>query len=160
MSGINDTDFGSFEAVVNSAVPDKCVGCPEQCHLQGRLAALMSEKRFAETIGEVLVGEPGEEFDAFIEASLPEDIVEEFKGEARKSVGRGIDRIEEEIASTYQEIDVNALSCNGVLKIRATSKEGNRYNMALCNNPRLYVLDSDTYQHLAVHVRVESPKDK
>lgn len=100
------------------------------------------------------MGEAGEQLDEIIEAHLPADEAEEIKQQTREAVSRGIDDIDKEIDAVQQEINANALSCAGVLKMRA-AKDDVSYTVNVCTSARVHVRDGDP-QHLPAHIQAKS----
>ncbi len=157
MSGFENFSFTNLTSAVDAAVPAKCEGCAVQCDLKSKLGTLLFEKHMAETIGGTLVGKDGEEFDAMLEANFSEEEAILAKQSARQFIGQGIDAVDDEITATHRQIDTNALSCSGVLKMRA-AKDDVRYTVSVCTSARVYIRDSETPQHLLTHIRAESAK--
>jgi hypothetical protein len=139
-----------------ASVPDKCSGCGVQCDLSMDLARAMAMKRAAEHAGGSLVGEAGERFDAMVEAMVPEEIADEAKDVIRKTVGEDIGEMDKTIEGIQDEIKANALSCNGVLKMRA-SREGVTYTVSVCTSPRIYIRGGAPTQ-APTQIRADSEK--
>jgi hypothetical protein len=137
-------------------VPEKCSGCGVQCDLSIQLAGVMAMKRTVEHAGESLMGEPGERFDAMVEAMVPEEIADRAKESIRMSVGEDIGEMDKSIEGIQDDINANALSCDGVLKMRA-SREGVTYTVNVCTSRRIYMRGGAPTQ-VPTHIRADSEK--
>lgn len=145
----NNPDVGEI-----LAIPEKCRDCPVQCELQARMGELLMAQQAMGSFGEALVGKKGEKFDEMIDATLPREVADEMKEVARKRVGFDLEKVDENIDETRQEIDAIALSCSGVLKMRAT-KGDVTYTVSLCTSPRVYLRDGGP-AHTPSHIQADS----
>jgi hypothetical protein len=109
-------------------------------------------------LGESLVGEDGQEFDQWIEDTIPPEMADEAKTEFRKDVGDTIAEIYERIEAGQQEIAANAMACSGVLRMRAT-KDHVTYIVNLCTSPRVHVLGREKPMHISLHVSANPAKE-
>lgn len=153
MSEFGFEDF-TGKLSVDVPVPAKCNGCPIQCELKSQIAELVFAKHLATVLGGSLIGESGERFDEILDEHLPEDAAEAFKRNARDAVSRGMDDIDHEIEATTQEINANALSCEGNLKMRA-AKGDVSYTVSVCTSARVHLRDGGP-QHLPAHIQADS----
>jgi hypothetical protein len=135
-------------------LPEKCRGCGIQSELGAKLFALLIIKHLAEETGESLVGEPGERFDAMVEARMPGEAADEAKQFIRKAVGSRIDDLDQHITDTQDEIAANALSCGGILRMRAV-KGDVAYTAGICTSARIHIRDGAPSQ-IPTEVRVQS----
>lgn len=148
---INTSDFESMPTL-----PDKCKGCGIQCNLYSKIAELLDMQASLGAFGEDLVGEPGAQFDAFIDSQIPDELADNVKKQTRQKVGSDIEKLDQDISETRREIDNHALACNGVLKMRA-SKGDVTYTASICTSPALYVRDGRA-AHIPIHVEAASVK--
>lgn len=107
-----------------------------------------------EQAGENLVGDAGERFDEIIEAALPEAIADEAKQAIRQRVGKDLEEIDKEVAEIREDMDSNALSCSGILKMRA-SKGDVTYTVSVCTSPKVYLRDGPA-SYLPLNVQASS----
>jgi hypothetical protein len=128
---------------ITVAIPAKCEGCGVQCELAAELVRLSAMKGVVEELGGDLVGEPGERFDATVEARVPEEVADVVKQGIRKSVSAGIGDLDSQIEDLKGVIDANALACGGLFKMRAT-KGGVTYTVSVCTSPRFYAEGTPT----------------
>lgn len=123
-----------------------------QCGIATEIGQLMLAKKTAEHFGGHLVGEDGQEFDRFIENSLPEEMVEKTKVKIRKTVAEDINDIEEKIESYKDQIAANSRSCSGPLNMRAV-KNGVSYTATICTSARVHV--KGKHQYLPTRITVD-----
>lgn len=137
---------------LDAVVPEKCRNCAVQCELSAELGKILVTKFLYEDFGEKLVGEDGQEFDRIIESTYPEDMAEEAKSNIRKVTGDSMEMIDRDIEDKRAEINANALSCSGPLKMRA-SKGGITYTVTVCTSNRVNTRGGQ--EHLPTHVRTD-----
>jgi hypothetical protein len=146
--------FESFDFQQSATIPTQCEGCGVQCELRTALMGLQIAKHMMQQAAGGLVGESGEAFDAMIDEQVPAEVADQIKLDVRKMAGRDIESLDESIDRAQQEIDSNALSCSGVLKMRA-SKGDVTYTVSVCTSQKQYVRDGRP-SHLPVHIKAES----
>lgn len=137
-----------------STIPLKCEGCGIQCEANTKLERLLAIQGFMKSLGESLMGPEGAELDEMIDDSVPPEVAESVKKQFRMDVGEDLNTIDERTALLEDEIKANSLSCEGVLKMRA-SRGDVTYTVAVCTSPRAYVRDSGP-EHLPVHIEASS----
>lgn len=144
-----------FEVEPELAIPDKCRDCGIQCELGRQLLEMTLFRHVAGSAAEELVGDSGMQFDEMIDRAFPEEKADDIKAMFRKNAGNSLEEIDEAIDSCREEIDANAMSCGGVLRMRAT-KGDVTYTVNVCTSQRLYDRDGKLPKHVPVHIRADS----
>jgi hypothetical protein len=139
--------------------PEGCNDCGVQCRIGKRLAVLHIMKAAGLQSAERMVGNDAVEFETQVRESLPADLSDEEVGgimtDIRTSTAESLDSLDSEIKAMEQERDGHAMSCDGVLKMRA-AKEGIMYTVSVCTSKRVHTLNAEKPTHLPTHVRADT----
>lgn len=147
---MNFESDGDIRRQITQATPDHCGDCAVQCENGAELAGMLVLQQMMNYVAENLVGQPGESFDATVDAQFPPEVAEQVKQLARQFVAGDLDRIGTGIAEKKQEMATEGASCSGPLKMRA-SKKGVMYTVTVCTSGDQY--DDDNLGHIPTHVK-------
>jgi hypothetical protein len=140
-------EFESF------SIPEKCIGCPKQHALATALQALEIAKDLMQETGINLIDETPEGLNAEIGELLPEEVAASALENLRKYLAGGLDSIDEAVTGAEASSQALALSCSGVLKMRA-SKGDFTYTVNICTSPSEYYIND--YRQSSARIRVDN----
>lgn len=139
----------------NPEIPEKCLNCAVQSGLCDTFRELNLLKMLFNITGENLTGESGEEFDALVDAAMPEELGEEIKTRLRSGLSKELDTVDAEMATVAQELGANALACSGTLNMRA-SKDDITYTVYACTSARVNLLNAPEPHPIPMNVSAQT----
>lgn len=141
--------------------PDHCADCPLQCNLKREFVLDFGAYQMLKAIGERQMDpEAREKLEEAAREMLgmsDEEIADQYVVFGKR-VSAQIDELEGQLEQAAQTSNALAISCDGVLKMRA-SKADKTYTVAVCTSASENVLEAERWNHADVHMKVTTRTD-
>ena len=150
-----DFPFSTYHTIgqqVAEAMPKSCIDCAVQCELGAQLARMLAIKDKMMHVAVSLTGDSGKSFDLKVDEKAPVKIAEQIKQFARSHTAAELNAIDADIDAAKRQINANASSCSGPLKMRA-SKDDTTYTVSVCTSAAQY--DDSSASHLPTHIKAD-----